>query len=109
MVQDKVPIGTEVSTLPKEIVVSSTNPGGSWEHQDGANRAQGHAAYGPCEDPIKQEARDAAFADIVTLPILPEPQQTPALQLIQTTMAPGWGIYALKDRILGKFSISIVC
>ena len=36
-------------------VASAVNPGGSWKPGDDAERTQGHIAFGPCEDPIKQE------------------------------------------------------
>jgi len=91
-------IGTESSNQPN--FASASNPGGSWKHGDDSGRTQGHVAFGPCEDPIKQEALDTNFADIVTLPILPEPQNNPVLAAMQVTMKP-WGPYAIKDRILG--------
>lgn len=95
--------GTEVSQQPN--VATATNPGGSWVPGDDAGRTKGHAAFGPCEDPMTQEARDTNFADIVTLPILPEPQNNPALMLAQQSMAP-WGFYAIKDRIMGRVLFS---
>ena len=57
---------------------------------------------------MKQEALDANFADIVTLPIMPEPQNNPFLAAMQVTMKP-WGHYAIKDRILGKKIEEPVC
>jgi len=82
-------------------VASAVNPGGSWKPGDDAARTQGHIAFGPCEDPIKQEARDANFADIVTLPILPEPQQNPITAGMQMWRSGEFSAYGLKDRILG--------
>ena len=38
-------------------VASAVNPGGSWTAGDDAGRTQGHIAFGPCEDPIKQEVK----------------------------------------------------
>jgi len=92
--------GTEVSTQAN--VASATNPGGSWQITD-KDRTKGHAVYGPCEDPMHQEARDANFADIVTLPIMPEPiaSEQPQWTIPQIiTMGPN-GFYQIKDRVLG--------
>merc|ERR1712210_182729 len=80
-------------------VASAVNPGGSWKSGDDAARTQGHIAFGPCEDPIKQEARDANFADIVTLPILPEPQQNPITAGMQM-----WRSGVLRVRTQGSNS-----
>ena len=49
------------------------------------------------------QARDANFADIVTLPILPEPQQNPLTAGMNMWRSGEFSAYALKDRILGKY------
>jgi len=38
-------------------VASAVNPGGSWKAGDDSGRTKGHIAFGPCEDPIKQEVK----------------------------------------------------
>jgi len=92
-------LGTEVGSQPN--VASSSNPGGSWKPEY-VDRTKGHAVYGPCENPMHQEARDTNFADIVTLPIMPEPKPNPQYTITQALTMSNFGFYQLKDRILGN-------
>ena len=41
-----------------------------------AQRTKGYVAFGPVPDPVKEEASNMNFANIVTLPIMPEPETT---------------------------------
>jgi len=54
-------------------VASAENAGGSWTKDDAASRTKGNTAFGPCSDPMMDEASNMVFSNIVTLPVLPEP------------------------------------
>jgi len=67
--------GTESGDQPD--VASAFNRGGSWSFADNvAQRTKGYVAFGPVPDPVKEEASNMNFANIVTLPIMPEPETT---------------------------------
>jgi len=63
--------GEETSTARN--VAGAENAGGSWTKDDAAGRTKGHTAFGPCSDPMMDEASNVVFSNIVTLPVLPEP------------------------------------
>lgn len=52
---------------------SAENHGGSWTKDDAAGRTKGNTAFGPCSDPMMDEASNQVFSNIVTMPVLPEP------------------------------------
>merc|ERR1719414_2150157 len=54
-------------------VASAENVGGSWTKADAEGRTKGNTAFGPCSDPMMDEASNQVFANIVTLPVMPEP------------------------------------
>ena len=54
-------------------VASAENLGGSWTTADAKARTKGNTAFGPCSDPMLDEASNQVFSDIVTMPVLPEP------------------------------------
>ena len=54
-------------------VASAENAGGSWTKDDATSRTKGNTAFGPCSDPMMDEASNMVFSNIVTLPVLPEP------------------------------------
>merc|ERR1711953_489921 len=64
--------GTESGDQP--CSASAFNVGGSWQWAENVKqRAQGYVAYGPVADPLKDEASNINFSNIVTMPIVPEP------------------------------------
>ena len=54
-------------------VASAENVGGSWTKADAEGRTKGNTAFGPCSDPMMDEASNQVFSNIVTLPVMPEP------------------------------------
>ena len=69
-----------------------------------AQRTKGYVAFGPVPDPVKEEASNMNFANIVTLPIMPEPETT-GLSMPRSLVKLN---YFLKSEVFFVKTISII-